>query len=92
MAWQFIQKQIILGSSSSGKSSLLGRLTDDRFLTASEPTIGQSRSSSSFARSLRSLVGVEFGSRLVALDDSSTVKLQIWDTAGQESFRSITRS
>lgn len=75
MAWQFIQKQIILGSSSSGKSSLLVRLTDDRFLGASEPTIG-----------------VEFGSRLVTLEDSSVVKLQIWDTAGQESFRSITRS
>lgn len=37
-------------------------------------------------------IGVEFGSRLLALPDSTQVKLQIWDTAGQESFRSITRS
>ena len=36
-------------------------------------------------------IGVEFGSRMVRLDDRD-VKLQIWDTAGQESFRSITRS
>eukprot|EP00599_Poterioochromonas_sp_BG-1_P015581 CAMPEP_0173157194 /NCGR_PEP_ID=MMETSP1105-20130129/15417_1 /TAXON_ID=2985 /ORGANISM="Ochromonas sp., Strain BG-1" /LENGTH=168 /DNA_ID=CAMNT_0014074487 /DNA_START=129 /DNA_END=635 /DNA_ORIENTATION=- len=36
-------------------------------------------------------IGVEFGSRTVELDDK-IIKLQIWDTAGQESFRSITRS
>jgi Ras-related protein Rab-2A len=36
-------------------------------------------------------IGVEFGARTVSLHDKS-IKLQIWDTAGQESFRSITRS
>jgi len=36
-------------------------------------------------------IGVEFGARMVVLD-SKQIKLQIWDTAGQESFRSITRS
>lgn len=36
-------------------------------------------------------IGVEFGARLVDLD-GQRVKLQVWDTAGQESFRSITRS
>ena len=36
-------------------------------------------------------IGVEFGSRMVTIDDKQ-IKLQIWDTAGQESFRSITRS
>jgi Ras-related protein Rab-2A len=36
-------------------------------------------------------IGVEFGSRLVSVDGKD-IKLQIWDTAGQESFRSITRS
>lgn len=36
-------------------------------------------------------IGVEFGSRTVTIDDNP-VKLQIWDTAGQEKFRSITRS
>jgi len=35
---------------------------------------------------------VEFGSRTIAIDKSNSIKLQIWDTAGQESFRSITRS
>lgn len=35
-------------------------------------------------------IGVEFGSFVVKVDNK-IVKLQIWDTAGQESFRSITR-
>lgn len=36
-------------------------------------------------------IGVEFGARVVKIGGED-VKLQIWDTAGQESFRSITRS
>mmetsp|Transcript_61522 Transcript_61522/g.168991 ORF Transcript_61522/g.168991 Transcript_61522/m.168991 type:complete len:210 (+) Transcript_61522:227-856(+) len=36
-------------------------------------------------------IGVEFGARMVNIDNRQ-IKLQIWDTAGQESFRSITRS
>ncbi|KAI8333137.1 hypothetical protein BC941DRAFT_435192 [Chlamydoabsidia padenii] len=36
-------------------------------------------------------IGVEFGTRFITVDDKQ-IKLQIWDTAGQESFRSITQS
>lgn len=36
-------------------------------------------------------IGVEFGSRMINVGNKA-IKLQIWDTAGQESFRSITRS
>jgi len=36
-------------------------------------------------------IGVEFGARMIQIDNKQ-IKLQIWDTAGQESFRSITRS
>lgn len=36
-------------------------------------------------------IGVDFGSRIVDVG-GERVKLQIWDTAGQESFRSIARS
>lgn len=35
-------------------------------------------------------VGVEFGTLLVKLEQQ-VFKLQIWDTAGQESFKSITK-
>merc|ERR1712066_940409 len=36
-------------------------------------------------------IGVEFGARMITIDGKA-IKLQIWDTAGQESFKSITRS
>lgn len=36
-------------------------------------------------------IGIEFGSTLINIDGKK-VKLQIWDTAGQESFRSISRA
>jgi len=36
-------------------------------------------------------IGVEFGARMIGIENRQ-IKLQIWDTAGQESFRSITRS
>lgn len=36
-------------------------------------------------------IGVEFGARMITIDGKQ-IKLQIWDTAGQEAFRSITRS
>lgn len=35
-------------------------------------------------------IGVEFGTRLIDINNQK-IKLQIWDTAGQESFKSITR-
>ena len=36
-------------------------------------------------------IGVEFGNFGMVMREQTHVKLQIWDTAGQESFRSITR-
>lgn len=36
-------------------------------------------------------LGVDFGTKQMVVDGQA-VKLQIWDTAGQESFRSITKS
>ena len=36
-------------------------------------------------------IGVEFGSKIITVKDKH-IKLQIWDTAGQETFKSITRS
>ena len=35
-------------------------------------------------------VGVEFGSLIIKMEET-VFKLQIWDTAGQESFQSITK-
>jgi GTPase SAR1 family protein len=36
--------------------------------------------------------GAEFESKVVQIDDNYRVRLQIWDTAGQETFRSIVKS
>ncbi|KAJ3435438.1 rab2a member ras oncogene family [Anaeramoeba flamelloides] len=38
-----------------------------------------------------STLGVEFGTRMIEISESR-IKLQIWDTAGQETFKTITRS
>ncbi|CAK5277898.1 unnamed protein product [Mycena citricolor] len=79
--WQYVLKFIITGDAAVGKSSLLVRLTDQRFLTNPDPTLG-----------------VEFGSKMLTLPPTpdtptpTVVKLQVWDTAGTESFRAITRS
>ncbi|KAF3210065.1 hypothetical protein TWF192_011308 [Orbilia oligospora] len=37
-------------------------------------------------------IGVELDSRVVDVDDGKKIKLQIWDTAGQEQYRSVTNS
>lgn len=37
-------------------------------------------------------IGVDFGSKDMVLKDGSQIKLHLWDTAGQEAFKSISRS
>lgn len=76
VTWHYVLKFIITGDAAVGKSSLLVRLTDQRFLSNPDPTLG-----------------VEFGSKLIEIpEEGKIIKLQCWDTAGTESFRSITRS
>ena len=67
-----ILKTCFIGDSRVGKSNVLLRITDDKFITQHDPTIG-----------------VEFGA---FVSQDGKYKIQIWDTAGQESFRSITRA
>ncbi|KAJ7770072.1 P-loop containing nucleoside triphosphate hydrolase protein, partial [Mycena metata] len=75
--WHYVLKFIITGNAAVGKSSLLVRLTDQRFFANPDPTLG-----------------IEFGSKLITLPglEPTGVKLQCWDTADMESFRSFTRS
>jgi len=75
MSYRYVLKFIIVGDTSTGKSCLLLRFTDDKFMVDHDITIG-----------------VEFGSKILFGDTDSGAKLQIWDTAGQDNFRSITRS
>lgn len=82
-AADFVLKTIIIGDSFAGKSSLL-----QQFITGK------------VNQTAKQTVGVEYGSRTLACssDDSGpggnkhVAKLQIWDTAGQDKFRAVTRS
>ena len=44
-----------------------------------------------FSGGFESTIGVDFKTKIIDVD-SKKIKLQIWDTAGQEKFRSITKS
>lgn len=75
-------KLIIIGDSAVGKSCLLLRFCDDEFTP-----------------SFISTIGLDYKSKTVILDDSEyneaqkqKVKIQIWDTAGQEQFKTMTSS
>lgn len=73
-----IFKIVIIGNSNTGKSSLLNVVSNRVFNNSYTMTIG-----------------VDFDTKVVNIRKDGRVvgiKLQIWDTAGQESFRSITRS
>lgn len=77
--YQYLFKFIIVGDSNVGKSCLLLRYINNYFNDKKDST-----------------VGVEFGYKLIEINDKNNniipIKLHIWDTAGQESFKSITRS
>ena len=73
---------IVLGDTGVGKSCLLLQFIDNKYTPVHDLTIG-----------------IDYGGKTVKLNNRAQgdkamtdVKLQIWDTAGQESFRSIARS
>ena len=71
-------KIIVIGNANTGKSALLNRVTGRIFNNSYTMTIG-----------------VDFAIRNIEFEKNghkNHIKLQIWDTAGQECFRSITRS
>ena len=69
-------KAVIVGDSGIGKSSLLVRFCQDMFKDTTKAT-----------------VGVDMLTREVPLaDGTSTLSMQLWDTAGQEQFHALTAS
>lgn len=76
MAYDYSAKCVILGDTGVGKSSLLLALTDPGRFSSSHDVT----------------IGVEFGAKNVSCEGGQVIKLQIWDTAGQEAFRSIVRT
>lgn len=45
-----------------------------------------------FSQDYNVTVGVEFSSKTVEVNEKTSVMLQVWDTAGQETFKAIVRS
>lgn len=76
--YDYLAKVILLGPSGCGKSCLLHRLVKDEWRILSSQTIG-----------------VEFASKIIKVGTGTgrkRIKLQLWDTAGTERFRSVSRS
>ncbi|GLB34488.1 putative rab subfamily of small GTPases [Lyophyllum shimeji] len=112
ITWHYVFKFIITGDAAVGKSSLLVRLTDQRFLANPDPTLGVEFGSKLITiPDENKIVKLQCEhlhhrgpSRARFLDTDATRSLSLclryavsprmagWDTAGTESFRSITRS
>lgn len=76
--YDYLAKIILLGPSNTGKSCLLHRFVKSEWRILSSQTIG-----------------VEFASKIVKVGTGNRrkrIKLQLWDTAGTERFRSVSRS
>lgn len=67
-------KVILLGDSGAGKTSLLMRLSKERF----EPDIV-------------STCGLDVVAKEMLIQGDTLVSMQVWDTAGQEQYHSISR-
>ncbi|KAI9680938.1 MAG: hypothetical protein M1829_001018 [Trizodia sp. TS-e1964] len=76
--YDYLAKIILIGPSGTGKSCLLHRFVKDEWRVLSSQTIG-----------------VEFASKIIKVGSGARrkrIKLQLWDTAGTERFRSVSRS
>ncbi|KAI1287558.1 Ras-related protein Rab-39B [Halotydeus destructor] len=68
-----------------------------RLILIGDSTVGKSTllrvfTDGQFTETCDPTVGVDFFARTIEIKNGIRIKLQLWDTAGQEKFRSITRS
>ena len=67
-----------------------------KFIIIGDPSVGKSNIllkyvHNKFTNEYQSTIGVEFAAKNINID-GKIFRIQIWDTAGQENFRSLTRS
>lgn len=78
MTFDYLVKMTTVGEQSVGKTCLVNRFVSSKFTDVYDLTIG-----------------VDFSTKTIPVTYKGIkkmVKIQVWDTAGQEAFRSITRS
>ena len=73
MEYDYLYKIILLGDSGTGKTSIMNRYLDN----------------SAPKRTHEPTIGVDFRFKAGTVMDDKKVKLHLWDTAGQECFRSM---
>ena len=67
-----------------------------KYIIVGDPSVGKSNLLMKFAHNkftddYQTTIGVEFGAKNIQINNK-IYRIQIWDTAGQENFRSITRA
>ncbi|APA13343.1 hypothetical protein SS1G_08072 [Sclerotinia sclerotiorum 1980 UF-70] len=104
LSWDYIAKLVCIGDSGTGKSSLTIRLCEGRFSPHHDVTIGVefgSRiipvgppNSEGFKAKSSILEEAPVAKASAAASDvpQKHMKLSLWDTAGQETYKSVTRS
>lgn len=79
MAYEYVFRSIIIGDINVGKTSICQQFCNNKCPTEHESTIG-----------------VDFFSKMIGILDGHgkkhPIKLQLWDMAGADNFKSITRS
>ena len=74
-SFDYFLKIVIVGDSGVGKSNFLLRFISGRYSSVYQPTIGS-----------------DFHSKIITLPKTKqNIKLQFWDTAGQEKYRAINK-
>ena len=96
MSYAYLFKYIIIGDTGKIHSATAQKvfitLTDSlRIIGVGKSCLLLQFTDKRFRQQHDLTIGVEFGARTIQINEKN-IKLQIWDTAGQESFKSITRS
>jgi small GTP-binding protein len=76
------QKVVLVGDVSVGKTSIINRFIDNKFNETYNVCI------IIFYHHLQPSIGVDFCSKQISFEDKC-LKLQIWDSAGQERYKSL---
>ena len=108
LPWNYISKLVCIGDSGTGKSSLTVRLCEGRFVNTHDVTIGVEFGSRIVPVGPPANAALHINNPSSAANGSTSpsaqgkgkkdsreqhyMKLSLWDTAGQETYKSITRS